>query len=151
MKPISSILSASSRTNISTSFNEINPWFIRSSNLPGVATSISTPFRKSICLGILIYPSEYNCAGKSCMTTICFKTLLNLYCQFPCWSNNKTSYFSFFVNMICCCLKLENWNCKCTCFSCSCLGTAYQICSLKYNWYCLFLYWCWYCVTLFFN
>ena len=51
MNPISSMRSASSRTKISTSRIEINPCVIKSNNLPGVATNISTPFFKTpVCL-----------------------------------------------------------------------------------------------------
>ena len=42
-----SILSASSRTKISKFLSEIIPCEIKSSNLPGVATKISTPFFKA--------------------------------------------------------------------------------------------------------
>ena len=49
--PMSSILSASSSTNISTSLIFKYPWFIKSSNRPGVAMTTSTPFFNAVTCG----------------------------------------------------------------------------------------------------
>ena len=48
MNPISSILSASSKTKYFTALIEINPWFIKSKRRPGVATKISMPLLKAL-------------------------------------------------------------------------------------------------------
>ena len=49
--PMSSILSASSKTKISTLASDIKPWFCKSINRPGVATKISTPWRNCVTCG----------------------------------------------------------------------------------------------------
>ena len=58
MKPISSILSASSRTKNCILSNEQKPWFMRSKSLPGVATIISTPLFNNLTCGPCLTPPK---------------------------------------------------------------------------------------------
>ena len=58
IKPISSIWSASSSTSILTRSNFTAFWLTKSSNLPGVATKISTPFLSLDFCGKILAPPK---------------------------------------------------------------------------------------------
>ncbi len=64
-KPISSILSASSNTSISTFESDSAFWLSKSSNLPGVATKISTPLRNARICGFAPTPPKITVERRS--------------------------------------------------------------------------------------